>query len=443
MLLVPLAFAGDADSGAGSSDSWLTPDDDWCGAIAAAAPGAQIDLGPGDFQGPCWIRNAVTVVGHDSRVVYDGASSNVIDVDADDVALVSLAFGPTQADIDAIKIRSGARISVTGCEFVGVGGISVSANSADTEQVHLTSNTFTDLAATGVYLGCHDGSCTSSDYLVADNRFDGVTSTGIGYAIEAKLDSWGQIVGNDIRDAQGPGITVYGSAQGDVTTVEGNVVVASRQAATLEIGGGPALVRNNVVIGGAAGGLYVYDYGDRGLLDDVKVLGNTLWGVGGDAIAWEAGSRLVIQGNAAGRDDGAAALPVETHGADVEGNVDCGDGATCWRDAAGLDLWPLDDGALVDAGVTHDDLARDLCDALRPDPPAAGALEPDPDGVTGFAAYAEDRCPAAGEGGDSEADPTGGAAEGGCGCGGGLDGGAGLVAIAALLARRRSDRLRG
>ena len=273
-----------------------------------------------------------------SSDLYDGASSNVIDIAADDVELGYLSFGPTQADIDAIKIRSGSRISVFGCDFVGVGGISVSANSADTAEVQLVGNTFSDLAATGVYLGCHDGTCASTDFFIANNRFDGVTSSSVGYAIETKLNSWGEIGGNDIRDAQGPGITVYGSENGDRTTVENNIVVGSREAATLEIGGGPALVRNNVVIGGASGGLYVYDYGDRGLLDDVEVLGNTLWGVGGPAITWETGSRLVFKDNAAGRDDGTTAFQEETQGATVSANRDCGDGTTCWQDVASLDL---------------------------------------------------------------------------------------------------------
>jgi hypothetical protein len=382
ILLVSLAAAVD-----------VSPGEDWCAIIAAAAPGSRIDLGPGDFAGPCWISNSVTVMGNGSRIVYAGTTSNVLDIDADDVELGYLSFGPTEPDIDAIKIRGGSRISVFGCTFDGIGGISVSANSADTAQVQLIENTFTDLEATGVYLGCHDGGCASTDFFIANNRFDGVTSSGVGYAIETKLNSWGLIGGNDIRDAQGPGITVYGSEGSDTTLVEGNVVVGSREAATLEIAGGPAIVRNNVVIGGAAGGLYVYDYGDRGLLRQVAVLGNTLWGVGGDAITWEAGGLLEFRGNAAGRDDGAPAWPSDDHGASLSGNVDCADGAACWRDASALDLWPLPDGALVGAGDADPDLPWDHCGVARPDPPTAGALEPASGGAS-FASYVADRCPA-------------------------------------------------
>jgi hypothetical protein len=70
MLLLPFATIVDADTG--TTAGMLTPDDDWCGAVAAAAPGDRIDLGPGDFHGPCWIRNSVTITGHGSRIVYEG-----------------------------------------------------------------------------------------------------------------------------------------------------------------------------------------------------------------------------------------------------------------------------------------------------------------------------------------------------------------------------------
>ncbi len=419
-MLLALSFAS-------ASVIELSPADDWCAAVAAAAPGDELRLSAGDYAGPCWVRQSVHIVGTDARIVYDGASSNVIDVEADNVTIEGLSFGPTQADIDAIKIRSGSAITVVRCTFTGVGGISVSANSADTDDVALLENTFTDLAATGVYLGCHDGGCVSSDFRIVDNHFDGVTSSGVGYAIETKLNSWGAISDNDIRDAQGPGITVYGSAAGDPTLVERNVVVGSRNAATLEIGGGPVVVRNNVVIGGPVGGLYVYDYGDRGVLSDVIVASNTLWGVGGPAVElsdWDA-STMSFLDNAAGRDDGAAALPTVAS----EGNVECASG--CWNDPSALDLWPVVDGPLVGVAITKQE--TDLCGVSRPDPATVGALEPG--GTGNFSSPDAYSCPTAAE--DDTGADTGDDTKDGCGCSSGPSSVVVILPFVALVARRR------
>lgn len=451
MLLVSIALA-----------TPLTPADDWCGALAEAAEGEAFELAAGDYAGPCSIRTSVQVTGSGARIVYNGTTSNVIDVYADGVTLEGLAFGPTNADIDAIKVRGGTGVTVRACTFTHIGGIGISANSADTAGLRILDNTFTDLDATGVYLGCHDGSCAATDYTFTGNTIDGVTSSGVGYAIEAKLNSWGTIAGNELRDAQGPAITVYGSERGDTTRVEANVVASSRSAATLEIAGGPAVVRNNVVIGGAAGGLYVYDYGGRGLVSDITVVGNTLWGAGGAGATlsgWAGGANLTFADNAVGRADGAAALPAPVDGATFEGNVDCGDGAACWPDAAGLALGPLDGGALLGAGAARADLPDDYCGRRRADPPTAGALEPGAaHPVFASGVDADARCSAgpvdtgSRDTGDTAGDAatphdTAGpdAAGDGCGCAvpGGADGAAGaLLALLAgvAVARRRPGR---
>lgn len=369
-----------------AADRTIAPGEDWCAAFNAASPGDTVTLAAGEHAGVCWLSasgepdNPITLAGDGASIVYAGVSSNVTDVDASHIIISGLHFGPTSADIDAIKIHGGDDIVVTGCTFEAVGGISVSANSADTSSVSIIANTFTDLAATGLYLGCHDGSCTSTGFAIAANIFDGVTSSGVGYAMEIKLGSWGVIAENTVYDAQGPAIEVYGAEDDSWTIVTRNLLIASRDAATLEIGGGPAIVDNNVVIGGAGAALMVYDYGGRGLVRDVFVQGNTLWGVGGAAASlsgWSEGAPVYFQDNALGRDDGASSTLPETDGLTmINGNVDCADGAGCWADAAAGDLWPLAGGALDGTGGGADPaLADDWCDHLRGTPPDVGALE--------------------------------------------------------------------
>jgi len=456
-------------------DLTINPGEDWCAAVNAAAPGDTVTLVGGEHAGPCWITasgedgSPITLAGDGASVVYSGSSSNVIDIAGSHLVLTGLSFGPTNADIDAIKIRSGEDLEIRANAFTRVGGISVSANSADTAGVAILDNTFEDLQATGVYLGCHDGSCVSAGFTIQGNRWDGVTSAAVGYAMETKLGSYGTIADNTVNDAQGPAVEVYGSTGGEPTVVERNLLIGSRAAATLEIGGGPAIVRNNVVIGGDAGGLYVYDYGGRGMVQDIAVQGNTLWGVGGAAAelsGWTSGVGLSFEDNAVGRDDGGAALPAVIDGVPMEGNVDCGDGAACWRDAAGWDLWPLAGGALVGAGVVTDPpLVEDWCGRGRSEPPTVGALEPGSGEEGSFSATAtaatlcvgEDTgTPDSGEAGDDSGeagddsgeasdDSGGGSAQptdkGGCACAssGARSSAPRLLALAALatLWRRR------
>lgn len=363
-----------------AADISVAPGSDWCGPVNAAAPGDRVLLEAGPHDGPCVLRASgsasapVVLEGAvGSWIQYSGTSSNVLDVEASHVELRGLTLGPSAANIDAIKIKSGSHIAVVDCSFHRVGGISIAANSADSEGIRIEGNALTELQATGIYLGCHDGSCRAADYLIADNLIDGVVSSGIGYGMEMKLNSFGVVRHNAIFDTQGPGIEVYGSTAGDGTLVDGNLVVGSTNDAALEIGGGPAEVVNNVVVGGPAGGIYAYDYGGRDLQQGVHIVGNTAVGAGGAAVrvsSWRAGRDLVLANNAAHQRTGAGpSLPVPISGVDAAGNLDCA--TDCWADLAALDVSPA--GPLLGAAVAGYGTAHDYCGAPRAG--AVGAVE--------------------------------------------------------------------
>ncbi len=410
----------------------LAPGDDWCGALRAAAPMDTILLAPGEYAGPCTIDHGgtegapVTIAAADPdappHIVYTGTSSNVIDVLASDVTLRGLAFGPTEANIDAVKIKDGSRVAVEDSVFTGIGGISVSANSADGANNAVLACTFTDLNATALYFGCHDGSCVQTDVRIEDNTFDGVTSDAVGYALEIKLDSWGMVARNSIRDTKGPGIEIYGSSdpsgEGSVPSVVEQNLVWGGASGAIEIGGGPAIVRNNIVVGSVGGGIVSYDYGGRGLVHGVHIVGNTAIGDGGAAIAasgWSAGADLELWGNAVYARSGGSALPAEVSGVPMASNLECGDG--CFVDAATLDLWPAPEGGLVDAAEpAAEPLVDDFCGRSRDGSPDIGALErsggEDP-GALGFGPYADFDCALSwGDTAGTDEDAVGG----GCGC---------------------------
>lgn len=345
--------------------------DAWCAAINAAAPGDEIVLTAGRYTTSCVITAAgragseIVVRGSStadaSRAIfdYDGTSSNVIDFDgaASFVVLRDLFWDPTGDGIDAIKIKAGHDLTIEGCRFEGIGGIAISANSASVERITVRNNVFVRLLATGMYFGCQDGvACHAIDLLVEGNLIDGVDSADVGYGIQIKLNSWGVVRDNTVYDTKGPGIMVYGSNRGDPASIlEGNYVEGSRTDAAIVIGGGPAIARNNVTLGGALGGIVAQDYGGRGLQQGVWIVHNTSFANTGPSVsvqAWAAGAGNVLANNALG----SATQPAMPEGS-VTGNVVCDPLSECFvaPGAAPYDLWPVSGGPLVDAGGSGDE----------------------------------------------------------------------------------------
>ena len=374
----------------------IMPGDDFCDAINnQASAGDEVVLAAGEHPGPCAITNGgaegspIILRGEDPldppHIVYNGNSSNVIDVEADHVTLADLWFGPTNDAIDAIKIKQGSHVTVERCEFDAIGGVSISANSGGTyEDIVIRQNHFHGLQATGIYLGCHSGmaSCEALDVVVERNLIDFVDSANVGYGLEIKLDSYGVVRDNVINDTKGPGIEIFGSTDpARKSVVERNLVIGSRNNATLEVGGGPALVRNNVVIGGDYAGLYVYDFGND-VVRDIQVVGNTVVGDAGPAIrisAWAAGDDLELSGNAAWQmAGGGPALPDPIPDIPMLDNVDCVDPDACWSGAVNWNFWPAGGGPLEDAAGAPSvapPLTDDFCGQERDEPHEVGAFE--------------------------------------------------------------------
>jgi Right handed beta helix region len=429
---------------AGAATVEVTPGEDWCGIVNAHGAGDEIVLLAGDHQGPCWFQadggvgDPLVVRGEGGpnlpRIVYDGAGDNVTNVFSEHLVIRGLAFGPSQSGIDAIKIREGGDILIEGCRFDQVGGISISANSADTYDLVVRGNEFTDLQSTRMYFGCHDGAgACSTNVLIEGNLIDGVDSSNVGYGLEVKVDSLGIVRDNVIHDTKGPGIEIYGSYDlGIVSEVTGNLVIGSRNNGTLEIGGGPCIVEANIVIGGAYGGIYAYDYGNRGLQRGVHLVGNTAVGIEDLAIKihdWGGAEDLVLANNAAFR-DGGAAVSDAVPGVTWEGNVLCATAAECWVDAAVWDFWPAAGSPMLDEGVAPSGgwlEGDDFCGQTRGPTPHAGALErtagEDGPGPLAVAFKSEFDCPDGGGDDDDAGDDDAGDDDGGDDDGGDDDSG--------------------
>jgi hypothetical protein len=377
--------------GAGGIET--SPEADLCGQINSLPPGAELVLAPGDYTGPCTIRNGgapgapIVIRGRDltqrPRMVYGGRRSNVIDVRADHVTIRGLAFGPTEREVDGIRIFGREGIIVEDCEFSGLGGIAVVANHFSNRGLVVRRNTVRDSDATAMYFGCHDGAgCTVTDFVIEDNHIQTVRAPDpeIGYGIQVKLNSWGVVRGNVVLDTKGPGIMLYGATDPTRSSlVEGNIVVGSQGSSGLVVGGGPIMVRNNIALGNTMAGIGIEDYGRRGLLRGVRVAHNTLYrnGVAGIMVPATGLLDIALVNNAAQAKPGGTALPEPQPGLRLIGNVDCGPLA-CFVDGESHDFSPMPGGPLstsaaVPLGPWVPTL--DYFGAPRGMPPTVGAVE--------------------------------------------------------------------
>lgn len=365
----------------------VRPGEDWCRSLATLAPGAELVLLPGDHPGGCSIRNGGSAAAprvvrskdrhRPARIVYTGHATNVVNVRASGIVLRDLRFAPTRPGVDAIRIYEGRDIAIERCEFDGLGGIAVAATHASVERVAVRDSTFRRSNATAMYFGCHEGArCAATGLVIERNYIDGVDAADpqIGYGVQLKLNSWGVVRDNVIVDTKGPAIMVYGAADATrASVIERNLVVGSRQSSGVVVGGGPAVVRNNIALGSAEAGIALLDYGQRGLLRGIAVLHNSLYGnrAGGVTVppAGALDARLV--NNLAHAPEGAAALPAPRENLALAGNVDCSR-RSCFADPERWDVSPA--GAhRVDADAAGP--ADDYAGAPRGPSPLAGALE--------------------------------------------------------------------
>jgi Right handed beta helix region len=370
----------------------IGPEADMCAEINALPPGAELVLRPGEYAGPCAIRaggtdGAPTVIraktlSERPRIVYAGSTANALDIKADHVTIQGLAVGPTQRNVDGIRIFARTRITVEDCEFTGLGGIAVVANHRSSQGLTVRRNVIRDSGATAMYFGCHDGfTCVATDLTIEGNYIHTVRAPDpeIGYGIQIKLNSGGVVRDNTVIDTKGPGIMVYGAV--DATRgslIEGNVVMGSLRSSGIVAGGGPTVIRNNIAIGNAMAGVGVEDYGRRGMLRGVVIVHNTFFrNEQGAVTLFQDGHIDVAIINNALHGRRGPLLPEPKPGLRMAGNIDCRAQA-CFMDSENNDFSPVPGGPLIGTGTVRIEPwvpAQDYFGAPRPGPPTPGAIE--------------------------------------------------------------------
>jgi hypothetical protein len=310
---------------------------------------------------------------------------NLLEVRASDVTIRHLDFGPG-GESDGVRIILGNRVAIEDCRFIRLGGIAVVANHTSVRGLTVRGNAITDARASGMYFGCHDGSCTVSDLLVEGNLIRGVSAPEpeIGYGLQVKLNSSGVIRDNVVVDTKGPGIMVYGARDlATVSVVERNFTTVSRRSSGIVIGGGPAVVRNNVSTRNFDAGIELANYGRRGLLRGVLVTHNSVHGNKHAGISAPAEGTIEarVVNNALHSGAATPALPPMRPGLHLAGNMDCAR-APCFANPADLDFSPFPGSLLLGAGVlvTGDAVPTDdYFGNPRRFPPTVGAI----DGMSG------------------------------------------------------------
>ena len=371
----------------------IGPDADLCGEIRAVQPGEELVLAPGEYQGPCTIRNGgdpgapLVIRAADPtrrpRIVYAGRASNVFDVRASHVTIRGLEFGPTLQDVDAVRIYKANGVTVEDRHFNQLGGIAVVANHSSVRGLVVRRNVIRNSTATAMYFGCHDGAeCVVTGLVVEGNFIESINAPDpeIGYGIQVKLNSSAIIRGNTIIKTKGPGIMIYGSEDLTVSSlVERNVTTNSRHSAGILVGGGPVIIRNNIATSNDEGGISLQDYKNRKLLRGVIIVGNTGYNnrLGGVTVPETGVSGVIIVNNAADPGTAPKAYPGAQPGLRMAGNVDCSM-TLCFANPTQYDFSPNAASFLRGAGVPWSEPwmpREDYFGVRRATPPTVGAIE--------------------------------------------------------------------
>ena len=376
-VLLVLAMSGLAAASASGITYGVNPASAWCSVVNAAAPGDTIVFAAGTYSDTCSVavsgtaaapitlRSQTSAPADRAVLAYPGSSNNIIDVYGSFLVFRWLTFGPTAAGagVNPLKLRSSVQGIVVDQNVFQSTDIAVAANSSGStyQNISITDNVLTNLQSTGLYFGCHDGtSCHALNILIRGNLIHTVQpGDGVGYGLEIKLNSYATIVENTIYNAQGPGIEVYGSNRGDPpSVVERNYVEGSRSDAGINIGGGPAIVRNNILVRNQYNGIWAQDYGGRGLQQNVWIVENSVLDnqTGGIQVSnWQAGAGNVLAFNAIAPLAGTPALTPAFPVAETStGNIPCSPATICFDqpNAAPYDLWPAASGPLIGAAGT-------------------------------------------------------------------------------------------
>ncbi|MBM4025019.1 MAG: hypothetical protein FJ280_06365 [Planctomycetes bacterium] len=381
-------------------------------------PGDELVLSGGTYSQTG--RRAVTVQGTPERPIVIRAAkdqepvltrpaggrrhNNIEFVDCCHMVIRGLRF---RGGSSGVRFIRGHHITFEDCEIAQTGNNALTMNSGNCDAFIIRNNHIhhTGLSDTGptegegMYIGCHSGSCVTTNSLIEGNYIHHLrgTSEGGSDGIEIKYGSSNNIVRhNVIHDTNlarhFPGIFVYGGGPA-VNIVEGNRIWNAGEGIQVV---SDAVVRNNVIFNCTVAGITAAPHVAVPHVRNVRIVNNTIVNQRvGVRIRWSKATDMVF-GNNAVYCPGSTAVDAagidaqrfsanhvwgRLEGAALDGSrfVDGGDPLQVFADPAERDYRPKPASVLV--GRADPDLAPplDFRGAVRRPPFDVGAYEmPDP-----------------------------------------------------------------
>jgi hypothetical protein len=248
----------------------------------------------------------------------------------------------------------------------------------------------------GMYIGCHTGSCVTTNSLFEGNYIHHTrgTSSGGNDGIEIKFGSYANIVrDNVIHDTniskQYPGVFVYGSNGKGINIVEGNVIWNAGEGIQVV---SDAIVRNNIVFNCSMTGITAAPHAAVPYVGNVKIVNNTIVNhPKGVLIRWNKARDIVFANNAIycvgstaidaqGAENAAFVanfVQGRLNGIKIDGSGFC-DGGSVYNAFAGPDkknYWPKANSVLIEKGISEFAPGLDFNHTRRKMPFDVGAYE--------------------------------------------------------------------
>jgi hypothetical protein len=328
--------------------------------------------------------------------------NNCIDfVDCGHLVIRGLHFKGGNSGVNFVR---GEHVTLENCEISETGNNALRMNSGNCHafiirhnHIHHTGlDNSRPTEGEGMYIGCHDGSCRTTDSVFENNYIHHLrgTSNGGNDGIEIKTGSFGNIVRNNvIHDTnigrQYPGVFVYGGGPG-VNIVEGNVIWNAGEGIQVV---SDAVVRNNIIFNCLASGITAAPHAAMPEVRNVSIVNNTIVNSPvGVRLRWANSRKAVFANNAVYCPEGAALVadpgPASLKsnyisgrqtGVKIDGDrfFDGGGASAAFVDATKNNFWPRTGSLLIrhaDASFVPE---LDFNERKRTAPYDVGAYESD------------------------------------------------------------------
>jgi len=233
--------------------------------------------------------------------------NNIEFIDCSHLIIRGLRF---QGGSCGVRFIRGHHVTFEKCEIFQTGNNALTMNSGDCDAFIIRKNHIhhTGLSNSGptegegMYIGCHSGSCRTTNTLVEGNYIHHLRSTSGGGndGVEIKLRSYGNIVrDNVIHDTnigrQYPGVFVYGGGP-KVNVVEGNVIFRAGEGIQVV---SDAIIRNNIIFDCSVTGITAAPHGAVSKMRNVTIVNNTIVNnPRGARIRWSRADNMIFTNNA-------------------------------------------------------------------------------------------------------------------------------------------------